>query len=1279
MITITGVLGMITDWWRSMADNRQDKEGIGDWRLLPLTPKYEENLHAEYVKALNACLEKKDVRNIALTGDYGVGKSSILSQIAAKHQRKVVQVSLLTLNTAEVNNTETSLPEQAMTPTNRIQQEIVKQLLYSANVKDMPLSRFKRIGKPGLVRELIAATYIGLALFIVMLITGWFSKLIGVLSAAFGFNGINAIFNLVGGFVLTVGLLFGVIELLQGRVHLRQLSAGPATITLEKDSASFFDQYLDEIVYFFDQSHRDIVIFEDLDRFEDPHIFETLRALNLLLNSTKKRREKPIRFIYALKDSVFDQSVLSEECNAKKADGQAVIDKHDADDVAELESVRANRTKFFDIIIPVVPFISHTTASSLIIKLLDRTGLLVSPWIADVAGRYVTDMRLLKNICNEFIIFHDRLNAGDGVDVDYSDDQIFAMMLYKNTCPKQFELLKTGKSDLDKLHADYRRLVSVNISALQMVNRKLKQEQTIITTMVKRSEEFGNLLRSFLVQDLKARSNFTGDYKVRCENKDFSPVELDDQSFWETLSQASEQDALEVDYKDRYNRPDTVKFNKTRISQVIEATLNIEAWDTGQLQPIENKIQQNLDYIIFLRSASMAELFLRGNFTLSTDPTEQTDSQSVEKHVDGKSFEAIAEGCLGKGLIFELIRRGALTRDYQLYGQTFYGNRVSAAAENFIRHQVEPNEMDVQLPLNDKDVDDVLRKSAGGDLGDRAYYNISILDHILNPDYRPPRIGLAKDTPKIDELIVALAGLGDDERDFLQAYFEAGRSVAKDALVIKLLEHNPDTLRYLISGIDLTDEDRKHWVDLALQHVSSTQKYSLDEDTVAYLSSRFDDLAVLHSEKANGDNVVAVATILEKAGGMAERLDQFSRPFIHEFISRSMYSINRPNLLTIADKKDVSLDIIKSNEATEVYPYILAKADAYLKALSAGDHSINAPASFVQVLNDIAAQQGNSEETISGIIEWASDDCTISDLTSVETNTWGPLARNSRITLNYANVAAYSKDSDLIDEDMARMLAEAQTISDVPESSETEQSRAALAVKILNSTDTITDIHLRTQLAVSLKLNAYLAVEQLSLDQHGVPAALIKSKLIADDVDTFIHILKLGWTEMEPAIVASDRFSEFMNPDLPTAGVVGKLITSDVIPEKVKKQVIDNIATYTKKCDVSTMRSVMLYALKEHHTFTFEDFVYLIDRDADENQIVSALNNSYKNLEQTQVDVILNNLPDEYHNLTVPGWDRPKLHHSMANIRLLEILKLKGQVASFRVRKDWILVYKRHS
>ena len=410
------------------------------WSLIPLTPEYLEAEHSGYVSALGAALQDDEIRNIALSGNYGVGKSSILRELGKRLDGRVVELSLSTLAPIEASKLDESVPLQAMTPTNRIQQEIVKQLLYREDPSKTPASRFRRIERFRWWREFGTAALIGLAVAVIFLLTGWTAQISATFTAL---NDLGVWTHLIVWVVATTAVLL-VRWLFYGKIRIKQLSAGAATVTLDDNAVSYFDQYLDEIVYFFDVSDRDVVIFEDIDRFNDSHIFETLRALNTLLNASPQI-EKPIRFIYAIKDSIFDRIGLEAE-GRKLETGVLAIE-----DPAQAEAVRANRTKFFDLVIPVVPFITHRSARNLATRLLAEIEHKVEPELLDLAAQYVPDMRLLKNVRNEFIVFRDRIFSGDGEQLDLSETDLFAMMLYKSTHLTDFETIRLGKSNLDTL------------------------------------------------------------------------------------------------------------------------------------------------------------------------------------------------------------------------------------------------------------------------------------------------------------------------------------------------------------------------------------------------------------------------------------------------------------------------------------------------------------------------------------------------------------------------------------------------------------------------------------------------------------------------------------------------------------------------------------------------------------------------------------------------------------------------------------------------------------
>ena len=101
-----------------------------------------------------------------------------------------------------------------------------------------------------------------------------------------------------------------------------------------KEDTSIFNKHLDEIIYFFRATPYNVVIIEDLDRFETPDIYLKLRELNQLINESKEIN-RHIVFVYAVKDDVF---------------------------------VDEARTKFFDYIITIIPVINPSNSKAILKK-----------------------------------------------------------------------------------------------------------------------------------------------------------------------------------------------------------------------------------------------------------------------------------------------------------------------------------------------------------------------------------------------------------------------------------------------------------------------------------------------------------------------------------------------------------------------------------------------------------------------------------------------------------------------------------------------------------------------------------------------------------------------------------------------------------------------------------------------------------------------------------------------------------------------------------------------
>ncbi len=392
-----------------------------------------------YSAALKFATDSLDVTNIALTGPYGSGKSSIIRSFLKSYPRPALNISLAAFlpdagGDQQVGNDQRKVKKQ------EIERSILQQLLYGADADKLPLSRFKRIQSPGFL-SIFRSLYI----------------LIGMLAVWHVFHNRAAIFegsyfeSLEGTNALGISVaVFALIFLWSAVHHFYVASFGVSlkSISLKDieirpssdDQESILNRHLDEIVYFFQSTRYDLVIVEDLDRFEDSDIFVTLREINSLVNGNVgvKRR---VRFLYALRDDMFSNT---------------------------------DRTKFFEFIIPVIPIINSSNSIDMVLaqgKRLDLDGRLDPQFLREVS-RYLSDLRLIHNIFNEYVIYVANLEAEGESMLDAT--KLLAVLMYKNVYPRDFERLHRGEGCLaevlgrkDELIAELERNCRSEISEIE--------------------------------------------------------------------------------------------------------------------------------------------------------------------------------------------------------------------------------------------------------------------------------------------------------------------------------------------------------------------------------------------------------------------------------------------------------------------------------------------------------------------------------------------------------------------------------------------------------------------------------------------------------------------------------------------------------------------------------------------------------------------------------------------------------------------------------------------
>lgn len=419
-----------------------------------------------YIDMLNETLINREqtVREIAITSPYSGGKSSLLNTYIRKTPfLKFTSISLASFkdlsqgvgvdspdeNTAPIAGTNASNIKQGASHVredlSKIEKSIVQQLLYRTDSKKTPNSRFRRIFP-------LPVSYFQ-AISIATSLVFW-GAIIGGIHYLPTFSLKNLIESVLSTPKLTnINLWFlsylVSLPLLVVRDLYKNLSGyniskfNPAKGELafeQQKKDSIFNIYLDEIIYFFASQKSNVVIFEDLDRFQNTEVFIKLKELNKLINDSKDVKQK-VRFIYALRDDVFKGK---------------------------------DRTKFFDVIIPIIPIASKANSYPQLKELIQNSNLIDDVEDSFLRGIsvYVDDMRMLKNIVTEFGIYKNTLIKN----LEHLNlTKLFAFIVYKNVYCDDFALLHSGKGDLITFFSDIANLKSEKEESIEAEINQFKQ------------------------------------------------------------------------------------------------------------------------------------------------------------------------------------------------------------------------------------------------------------------------------------------------------------------------------------------------------------------------------------------------------------------------------------------------------------------------------------------------------------------------------------------------------------------------------------------------------------------------------------------------------------------------------------------------------------------------------------------------------------------------------------------------------------------------------------
>lgn len=821
----------------------------------------------------NALLDARrgNIRNIALTGPYGSGKSTVLKTL----QRDLTEgfsylsLSLATLHSddtsenfcsyhTEIENEAESFEKEYNTQkkaelNRKIEYSILQQLIYREKASKVPSSRFKRIthySKSKLCLLTLACIVFIVSIFIAFEPT--FAR-IETFYELFNFGEYNLYFDVLAAVYMLGFMFFLIRNFIQGYSNskLNKLNLKDGEIDIKEDN-SIFNKHLDEILYFFEVTDYNVVIIEDLDRFNSPDIYLKLRELNLLINESKDI-QRHVVFIYAVKDDVF---------------------------------VDEARTKFFDYICPVIPIINPSNSKDILKEKLEASGLkkgaICDNDLAAMAF-FIQDMRILNNIVNEFEQYRSRLVKGDNA---LNLTKLLAMIVYKNYFPQDFAKLHRRKGLVYNC-------ISLKKEFIKTALGECEKDRKIIEEEYKKYKTSNALsiseIRKLFISDLIAKMQFKPiSIKIGNHYRSFDEICSNNDYFKELLS------LKDIEYNEYYYYGQTrtthqaidvrAEYNSANYSERTELISGkTEKWFKEALNKIDVKERR-------IKSLPLHELL-----------SMYKDIRNSDTYKDIR-LEELMETFLLEGYIDE---------DYYDYISYFYPGMISPSDRNYligIRRLQDPI-----FELHIDKIDNFILELQPRNFRNDSILNLELFDYFVNH----------RNTPKLSEYykqMVDLLNCNSRRLEFFALYYENG--VHSIQFFKSYLKQNIDTIWSEVVG-EANFQYKDCLIECMLRFAPS-----INNEMAAWCSKNY---KYIRNHQGNIEGKIIEDIIRESD---FEELDDLDPKMLNKIINGCRYVINDNNLLIVLRElhkpeafknASISFDSILSCGDQNTIDYLLSK------------------------------------------------------------------------------------------------------------------------------------------------------------------------------------------------------------------------------------------------------------------------------------------------------------------------------------------------------------------
>lgn len=1215
---------------KSKADSTDNSKNTSDLtsktaELKPLYPQYDESSHSPYVKRLEKALRGEDtkIHNIALSGVYGSGKSSILEKVVEDleeerpHTTRTISLAPLAAQLKEQDDKKTDFvsdkdgsaskepsgaspkPSNDSSITNLIQKEIIKQLLYGTDPRKIPASHFHRMNEIGLGKQLLSSLACGMLLLFIFNIYKWpysyIQKPLTWLPIPTSITKILAEIVIIG--LLSIAT-FALLHYFGTRIHLAKIDVGTAGITLGENSDSYFDQYLDEIIYIFEKTGIRTVFFEDLDRFQDAQIFDSLRELNQILNNDPKLRRTestiqrisrqlhfsrsagkknsqpstPIQFIYAIHDAIFSNQYVS------------IADEQ----VSNKESLAHSfsRAKFFDLIIPVVPFVSASNSYQIALETLEDVFDANDPQminLLELVADAVPDKRTWINIRNEFIVYKEQLLNPKRTNLGLSPVKMLAILIYKNCYLDDAIKLQNGRSRLDHIYKEIREIIQEDISALDYKNKNLKYKINEISNG-RAAEEYASELQTDLIYLLADLNNQQADrcqsININIPNNSQNTYAADDPKLWDDISRCKETNRINIriSFLNSYYDKPSFDFSPTikTFKRIMGKSLDTDWRKDKEKNLIDEKNNTSLT-IEKLRSGDW-------EFITHYEATKPCHNQELYALLGGDN-----------SLLNRLISHGWIGQDYMLYSTIYTDEGVTRNALNFILHHIDGNNPDYQFKLDNKDTKDVLRRIKNRDktiFSQRRILNIDLLHYMLSQNKDSE---VVQDTNQIIEM---LSPLDNETSEFVSAYLDRLDDKA-NSLLDKMASRSQKLLSFLAQrGTTGTDMLCQH-LDVAFHHLSREIQYTVDGNLADFLQNHWRSISIFRDSNIAPALVEPIVQILNDGKVRIDSLSELgykdsSSGLRYPCVEQNLYVFSRGNLETALDtisqsdnNQDGSYSVCNRLPALNmimhisrtVYANALGHLEKYFDLLTKDEYALDCSSNqniaddLLHILDDI--RQQTDEEDTKKLIHTLLNKCSSAARLPLFDDHFedytDALMECDAVHFTPTNLQ-WAFAHDALTEHESSMTTWIQK-HDSFEQGDTDEKldKEKLAEDTINLPPTILNSDRKIHLLQELELEGPIPISSIEPDKQDLAhcpeiyAQLLKNGLVVDTAESFKALDGLPWPVREAWIKESQEFANYLgDADLHPNEACYIVCNKDSRLKKSAEAIMNNFCDYTE-------------------------------------------------------------------------------------------------------------------